>query len=230
MHVAEVLGGLPLFTLSCLTGGRGLWAWVGNRGKICGSSFASPHRWFSHAGASRVKVRASPPRGSGSAALQFIESWLSALGNRGSDVDRGPEIFPHPSLGQAPYPGPDISDQDKAPALRTGCGNISNPSYPHHCSHVPQNRESQKNSLILQRIWLEPTRGETSLTESQCRGSLNPHDAGPPASPAQPSAHSPARPVPPVAETKASVKVELAGPQILLTVPAPSPEAPRPPQ
>lgn len=43
-------------------------------------------------------------------------------------------------------PGPDISDQDKAPALRTGCGNISNPSHPHHCSHVPQNRESQKNS------------------------------------------------------------------------------------
>ena len=82
--------------------------------------------------------------------------------------------------------GPDISDQDKAPAPRIGCGNILNP--PHHCRRVAKNRESHKNSdeLVTHLAWNHTRRDKPHRRVSAVAASTHTMLSHQPAQPSAP--------------------------------------------
>ena len=158
------------------------------------------------------------------------EVWATRV-NRNEDPKHSLTDTSHYSAqtpGVILIPGPDISDQEKAPAL-TGCGTISNPSHPITAPMLPKTEKAKRILMNLLHIWLGPTRGETSPT-GECCSSLVPHHVGPPASPAQGSPlTSMTSLLPPVTETKASVKVEHSWATDLTPVPTQAHRHCRPP-
>ena len=101
------------------------------------------------------------------------------------------------------------------------------PSLPPCCQ---KQRKPQEFWWTCDTSGLEPHEERQAPQESQCCGSLNPHDAGPPAGPAQRSPLTSITSLPPlVTETKALVKAGLSWATDLTTVPTQAHRHPRPP-